>query len=80
MDRDEESGRELIAQYLLLYEMSGGSELSETVDYNYQRANVEIDVKSNSSHIYARVLKVVDEAERGDLHRRGDGGPHRAAA
>jgi predicted RND superfamily exporter protein len=34
--------RELVAQYLLLYEMSGGEEAEEMVTSDYQRASVEL--------------------------------------
>ena len=34
--------RELVAQYLLLYEMSGGEEAEEMVTADYQRASVEL--------------------------------------
>lgn len=37
--------RDLIAQYLLLYEMSGGGELDEWVDYDYQ--NLRLSVQAN---------------------------------
>ncbi|MBS3768076.1 MAG: MMPL family transporter [Candidatus Cloacimonetes bacterium] len=42
--------KELVAQYLLLYEMSGDPEnLWEVVDYNYQKANVTFQLKSDNS-------------------------------
>jgi hypothetical protein len=42
--------RELVAQYLLLYEMSGDPEnLWAVVDYDYQRANLTFQLKSDNS-------------------------------
>ncbi len=44
------STQELIAQYLLLYEMSGDPEnLWKVVDYDYQKANVTFQLKSDNS-------------------------------
>jgi hypothetical protein len=57
-----EEGRALIGQYLLLYEMSGGTELAETVDDGYRRANIEVNVKSNSSDVFREVVDALDEA------------------
>lgn len=51
-----EKGRKKIAQYLLLYEMAGGSELSQIVDFTYRRTNIRISVKSNSSVEYKTVI------------------------
>jgi uncharacterized protein len=42
--------RELVAQYLLLYEMSGDPEnLWKVVDYNFQKANMMFQLKSDNS-------------------------------
>ncbi len=42
--------KNLIAQYLLLYEMSGDPEnLWKVVDYNYQKANLTFQLKSDNS-------------------------------
>ncbi len=44
------STQELIAQYLLLYEISGDPEnLWKVVDYNYQKANLTFQLKSDDS-------------------------------
>ncbi len=59
---DPEEGRALIAQYLLLYEMSGGKEMASTVDDVYRRANIEVNVKSNSSDVFKEVMKTFDRA------------------
>ena len=61
-DLDPEAGRALIAQYLLLYEMSGGTELAGTVDDEYRRANIEVNVKSNDSDVFKEVIDTFDAA------------------
>jgi predicted RND superfamily exporter protein len=61
-DLDPDVGRALIGQYLLLYEMSGGTELADTVDDEYRRANIEVNVKSNSSDVFKGVIETLDEA------------------
>ena len=53
---------ELIAQYLLLYEMSGDPDnLWEVVDYGYQKANVAVQIKSDNSKDIKAVLAVLDQ-------------------
>ena len=46
--------RDLIAQYLLLYEMSGGDEIGDYVDGDFSRASLELRLKnSNTSELEA---------------------------
>ncbi len=53
--------RDMIAQYLLLYEMSGDPEnLDRVVDYDYREANLAFQLKSDSS---ARMKTIVDRVE-----------------
>ncbi len=53
--------RETIAQYLLLYEMSGDPEnLERVVDYDYREANLAFQLKSDSS---AGMQAIVDRVE-----------------
>jgi hypothetical protein len=53
--------RELIAQYLLLYEMSGDPEnLWKVVDYDYKKANVTFQMKSDNSKVIKQVLAEID--------------------
>jgi uncharacterized protein len=53
--------RELVAQYLLLYEMSGDPEkIWETVDYNYAMSNVTLQLKGDDSKTINRALEVVE--------------------
>ncbi len=63
--------RELIAQYLLLYEMSGDPEnLWKVVDYNYQSANVTIQLKSDNSKVIRSAIAAVDEF-RSEFEKQG---------
>ena len=53
---------ELVAQYLLLYEMSGDPEtLWRTVDYDYARSNVTLQLKGDDSKTINRAIEVVEE-------------------
>ena len=52
---------DLIAQYLLLYEMSGDPDkLWEVVDYDFQTANVAVQIKSDNSKDIKQALAVSD--------------------
>jgi predicted RND superfamily exporter protein len=42
-------GRDLVAQYILLYENSGGSDIEKVVDFDYQKINVVFQLKSSYS-------------------------------
>ncbi|MCZ7584922.1 MAG: MMPL family transporter [Deltaproteobacteria bacterium] len=55
------AGRDLIAQYLVLYEMGGGEELERIVDAGRRRANIFVNVRSYSSAVLGRVLRHVKE-------------------
>ncbi|MBI5116855.1 RND family transporter [Candidatus Poribacteria bacterium] len=49
--------RELIAQYLLLYSLSGDpDDFDDVVDYDYRLANVRVRVNSDSSPVLKKVL------------------------
>ncbi len=53
---------ELVAQYLLLYEMSGDPDmLWRTVDYVYARSNVTLQLKGDDSKTINRAIGVVEE-------------------
>ncbi len=52
--------RELVAQYLLLYEMSGGAEVDEYVSSDYSRANLELRVKLKETSFYQRLVDDLD--------------------
>ncbi len=56
------NSQDLIAQYLLLYEMSGDPEnLTKVVDYNYQKLNVTFQLKSDNSKATKSALAKIDE-------------------
>jgi len=53
--------RELVAQYLLLYEMSGDPEtLEQVIDYDYKTANVTFQLKSDSSAVMESIIEDID--------------------
>jgi len=60
-DRTPET-REMVAQYLLLYEMSGDPEnLWKVVDYNYQKANLTFQLKDDSSRTISTAITQIEE-------------------
>lgn len=53
--------RELVAQYLLLYEFSGDPEtLEKVVDYEYTTANITFQLKSDSSAVMSEIIGLAD--------------------
>mgnify|MGYP000724163358 CR=1 FL=1 len=58
-DPENPESRELIAQYLLLYSMSGDpDDFDDIVDYDYQKARLVILAKDGST---IQTQKVIDE-------------------
>jgi len=56
--------QDMIAQYLLLYEMSGDPEnLNKVVDYNYERANITFQLKSDNSKAMNSALDIIHTYE-----------------
>ncbi len=54
----------MIAQYLLLYEMSGDPEnLNKVVDYDYEKLNVTFQLKSDNSKAINSALDLIHEFE-----------------
>lgn len=54
--------KEMVAQYLLLYEMSGDPEnLWEVVDYHYQKANLTFQLKDDSSQTISTAITQIEE-------------------
>lgn len=54
--------RELIAQYLLLYEFSGDPEtLERVIDYDYRQANSTFQLRSDSSAVMSEVIAIADQ-------------------
>jgi len=49
--------RELVAQYLLLYEMSGGEDLEEYVSSDYSRATLELRCRWTDSSVIAQMAQ-----------------------
>ncbi|MGC9312072.1 MAG: efflux RND transporter permease subunit [Sediminispirochaetaceae bacterium] len=53
--------QEMIAQYLLLYEMSGDPDnLNRVVDYDYMNANLTFQLKSDSSAVMEDIIEVIE--------------------
>jgi predicted RND superfamily exporter protein len=72
--------QELIAQYLLLYEMSGDPEnLWRVVDYDYKKGNITLQLKSDDSRTIKSAISVIepyldDLQQQGvDVHYAGSG-------
>jgi len=56
--------KNMIAQYLLLYEMSGDPEnLDKVVDYNYDKLNITFQLKSDNSKAINSALEVIHTYE-----------------
>ncbi|MDA3944254.1 MAG: efflux RND transporter permease subunit [Bacteroidetes bacterium] len=54
--------QEMIAQYLLLYEMSGDPEnLWKVVDYDYRKANVTVQLKSDNSKDLNQTIEILEK-------------------
>lgn len=63
--------RDMVAQYLLLYEMSGDPEnLNKVVDYDYEKLNVTFQLKSDNSKAINSTLDVIHEFEE-DFQKQG---------
>lgn len=62
--RNIPDSQELIAQYILLYEMSGDSEnLWRVVDQDFQSLNLTIQMRGDDTKTIESVLKIVNEFE-----------------
>ncbi len=56
--------QDMIAQYLLLYEMSGDPEnLNKVVDYDYAKLNVTFQLKSDNSKALNSAIAIIDTYE-----------------
>ena len=60
----EVSGKELISQYLLLYENSGGDTLPDVINAGYTQANVQINLRTNSSYEVGAFIDEVLEYQK----------------
>ena len=57
----EISGRDLIAQYLVLYENSGGDVLSDVVDSEYLNLNLAVTISSDSTTEEEKLLQSIED-------------------
>lgn len=58
IERDVEvSGRDLIAQYLLLYENAGGDDLRKLADFGYSKANVIVMIREDYTPLLKGVMR-----------------------
>ena len=56
--------KNMVAQYLLLYEMSGDPEnLNKVVDYDYSKLNVNFQLKSDNSKAINSALAIINSYE-----------------
>ncbi len=56
--------KDMVAQYLLLYEMSGDPEnLNKVVDYDYEKANITFQLKSDNSKAMDATLDIIKTYE-----------------
>jgi hypothetical protein len=57
--------RELTAQYLLLYSMSGDPEdLNRVIDYDYRRVNLQINLKDDDARLITSVINKIEEFQK----------------
>ncbi len=71
MNEDQEKynkvpdSRELVAQYLLLYSMSGDpDDLNKVVDYDYRRANLQINLKNDDARLISSVIDKIESYQK----------------
>ena len=57
----EVSGRDLVAQYLVLYENSGGDVLSDVINSEYRNLNLSVNISSDSTSEEEKLLLRIDE-------------------
>jgi len=54
--------QELVAQYLLLYSMSGDPEdLDKVIDYDYKRVNLTLNLKSDNASLIKEVINRIED-------------------
>ena len=57
--------RELTAQYLLLYSMSGDPEdLNRVIDYDYRRANLQVNLKDDDARLITSVIDKIENYQQ----------------
>src|SRR6056297_976129 len=57
--------KELTAQYLLLYSMSGDPEdLNRVIDYDYRRANLQVNLKDDDARLITSVIDKIENYQQ----------------
>jgi hypothetical protein len=71
MNEDQEKynrvpkSRELVAQYLLLYSMSGDpDDLNRVVDYDYRRANLQVNLKNDDARLISAIIDKIKSYQK----------------
>jgi len=59
--KHEVHGRDLVAQYLVLYENSGGDVLSDVVDSEYRKLNLAVTISSSSTSEEEKLLQRIED-------------------
>jgi predicted RND superfamily exporter protein len=62
------NGADLVAQYILLYENSGGADIERVVDFDYQKVNVVFQLKSSYSRDIAHVEREASDFIKTHFH------------
>lgn len=57
----EINGRDLISQYILLYENAGGENLNKLADYDYSKANLIIQIRDDDTPVLREVKKTAEQ-------------------
>lgn len=55
------SGRDLIAQYLLLYENAGGDDVEKLADINYSKANIVAQIRTDHTPMLREIRQVAKD-------------------
>ena len=57
--------KDLTAQYLLLYSMSGDPEdLNRVIDYDYRRANLQVNLKNDDARLISSVINKIENFQQ----------------
>jgi predicted RND superfamily exporter protein len=62
------NGEDLVAQYILLYENSGGSDIEKVVDFDYQKVNIVFQLKSSYSRDIVHVEREASNFIKAHFH------------
>ncbi len=61
------SGRDQIGQYVLLYENAGGDNLEKLTDYDYSKANIIVQIRTDDTPRLREIETVVDRFARSNF-------------